>query len=211
MNNSKGVRTRSLEIIDSLGYKISSSLPLLESLSVRRDDKAIMGRMLSLYGVVALSFGWDHRLAAVTAWLAKEGLVEYMTPIESKFTLGDTIQIGPMQSRIEALFALAWACDLAKYSILDPVPKDFVALFPSIARATPTADFRNRIRHRASEDIFQALDLLYCLNSAKTDLYLRGEVDQCLSCPNLCALQQRRWALEWLISEVEWEEIELDT
>lgn len=204
-------RVRSLEIISSLGYRISSSLPLLDGAEIRRDSESIIGRMLSLYGAVSLSYGWDQRQIPVRAWLNNERLIEDLTPVESEFVFGDAELMRQMQWRLEALFALAWACDLTKLSILDPVPDDFVTLFPSISKSVPTTEFRKHVKSRSAEDIVQGLDLLYCLASAKTDLHLRGEIDQNGSSPNLFAVQQRRQALEWLLSDVQWEDIELDT
>jgi hypothetical protein len=204
-------RAQSCDVIAGLGYHISSSLPLLDGAVIRRDSKTILGRMLSLYGAVALSFGWDQRLVQIRAWLNSENLISDLTPVEFKFVFGDAELMRNMQWRLESLFALAWSCGLTKLSLLDSVPDDFVTLFPSISKSMPTADFRSNVKPRSADDIVRGLDLLYCLASAKTDLHLRGESDQSSLSPQLSVIQQRRHALEWLLSEVRWEEIELDT
>jgi hypothetical protein len=206
-------RARSLDILDSLDYQVSTSLPLLSGAEIQRGCKAIVARLLSLYGVVALSYDWEQRQIPVMAWLKSEKLIGDLTEVELEFVTGDAESSPQMQWRLEALFALAWATEITSLSILDPVPDDFVHLFPSIGKSAPTLEFRDRARAKCADDIVMALDLLYCLSSAQTDLYLRGEIDPGKngSCPNLYAVQQRRQALEWLLSDVPWEDIELDT
>lgn len=138
-------RGRSLEIISGLGYQVSSSLPLLDDSAIRPDCQTIASRILSLNGVVSLSYGWGQRQVPVRAWLQKESLIDGLTAVESDFVFGNEELTRQMQWRLESLFALVWACELTKLSILDPVPDDLVFLFPSISKSAPTAPFRKLV------------------------------------------------------------------
>ena len=204
-------RGRSLDILISQGYQVAPSLPFLGDCEIRRDSDSIVGRLLSLHAVVALSFGWDQRKIAIRTWLKNEQLTHYLSPLESKFVFNDGGLAGSMQWRVEALFALAWASGLTQVSILDPLPGNFVTLFPSISKSESTTEFRERVSTRSTDDILRELDLLYCLASAKTDLHIHGQIDQGNSTPTLLSVQQRRHSLEWILSEDEWEEVSLDT
>ncbi|ATQ78265.1 hypothetical protein CR152_29970 [Massilia violaceinigra] len=205
------VRGRSLDILSSHGYQVSPTLPFLGDCEIRGDSDSIGGRLLGLHAVVALAFGWDERKNAIRTWLKNEQLSHYLSPLESKFVFNSGGLAGSMRWRVEALFALAWASNLTQVSILDPLPDDFVSLFPSISKSESTTEFRQRVRLRSTDDILRELDLLYCLASAKTELHICGQIDQGNSTPTLLSVQQRRHALEWILSEVEWEEVLLDT
>lgn len=204
-------RARSLQFIEGLGYTVSTSLPLLESTIVCQDREAIIKRLLALYGIVALAFGWDERRVPITEWLWAEQLHESLSQSEKKFLIGNGESAPSVQWGLEGLFALAWACNLTELSILDPVPDDFVALFPSISRGESTQLFRQTVGLRPSDELLQELDLLYCLTSALTELELLDGVNGSSQAPPLLAILQRRRALEWLHTDVPWDEIELDT
>lgn len=204
-------RAKSLEILGHLGYSVSLTLPILNSSEILRTPEQIGGRLLGMYGVVSLSFGWDQRRIPVNRWLESERLLGYLTTVEREFVIGDLTLTPNMQWRLEALFALAWACNLTGLGILETVPDDFVTVFPSIATTAPTANFRKRLDSRSANELVQALDLLYCLHSAKTELHLQNEIDSNADSPHILVVQLRRQALEWLFSETPWEEIELDT
>ncbi|MDQ1835021.1 DUF4272 domain-containing protein [Massilia scottii] len=203
-------RKRSLDILKDLGYEISESLPLLENAACR-DRSTVVLRLLSLFAVVALSYGWDKRRGLIRDWLDSEQLLDCLTSTESRFVAGAVELIPTMQWRLETLFALAWACKITEVSLLEGMPDDLVTWFPSIPNAEPTARFRKQIELRSNSELLLELDLMYCLASAKTDLKLRGEIDKHESSPDLYTVQQRRHALEWLLSGFEWDEVELDT
>jgi len=204
-------RMRSRSILSALGYKFSESLPLLDSSDIKRNLEAASSRALALYAAVALSYGWDQRRVEVNSWLDRENLRKHLTPVEFDFVSGNVDLIPEMQWRVEALYALAWACKITDQSLLDLVPDELVTWFPNIPKSEPTTDFRRRVELRSASDILLELDLLYCLASAKTDLQLRGKRDKAHPSLDLRSVQQRRHALEWMLFDLDWEEIELDT
>lgn len=210
MTESLTARTRSLDVLKKLGYRISPSLPLLDG-AICRDKVSVSNRLLTLFAVVALSYGWKSRQRLISDWLQSEELVGNLTPLEAEFVVDAGEHVPTMQWRLETLLALAWACKMTDTSLLDPMPDDLVAWFPSVQKAEPTAEFVKRIELRSNIELLSELDLMYCLASAKTDLHLHGEVDANRNSPDLYTVQQRRHALEWLLFEVEWEDVELDT
>lgn len=210
MNVFSDARERTRAMLNRRGYKFSESLPLLDCSEPSRAREAIVGRILALHCVVALSFGWDHKRSEIMSWCNQEKLTDYMTRVESAF-LGGAVGLRPaMQWRVDALFALAWACKLTDRSLLEGVPEELVTWFPNILRGAPASEFGTGLDLREEKDLINELDLLYCLASAKTDLHIRG-IRENSSSLDLRSVQQRRQALEWLFSTQDWEEIELDT
>lgn len=211
MTEFSNARIRSKRILDNLGYEFSESLPLLDNAEMMRDRTTVTSRILGLHAAVALAYGYDERQGVIRSWLASENLSDHLTPLESQFVSGAVELFPIMQWRVEALFALAWACKITDLSLLDLVPDELVMWFPKISQSESPDNFRNRIELRTPADLVLELDLLYCLASAKTDLHLCGTIDRNPSSLDLRSVQQRRHALEWLLSDLDWEDISLDT
>ena len=207
----KNARDESVLALARMGLSISRSLPTLELQNPTRDLSEISTRMLGLYGVIVLSFSGNQGLGPIRAWIAREQLGESLSPTETDFISGNASLLVSMRWRIEGLYALSWACGKIGCSILDFVPDDFVAVFPSIPKSEPTSSFRERLKLKDYEQIIFALDLLYCLDSAMTDLHLRSEAPPPRAPLVLDEVKQRRRALEWLFSKEDWDDIELDT
>lgn len=211
MKSAAEIRSCSIKIISQLGYEISSSLPLLEFDEMAfRDPYEVSRRILCLHAVIALSFDFEARQKKVAEWLSNEKLLSDLTPVESNLVFGAYRENLLLAHRLDALFGLAWACSLLKNSLLDHVPDDFVFLFPSIAKGESTARFGNKIQLTGLDHLVGGLDLLYCLDSAMMDSYLRGNYQENLIL-NPVSVHQRRHALEWLVSDSDWETILLDT
>lgn len=62
---------------------------------------------------------------------------------------------------------------------------------------------------RPIESILSELDLAYCLNWALRELSIRGR--RILGPVKSHIVLERRTALEWIVSDEDWEEITLDT
>jgi hypothetical protein len=211
MTEFSNARIRSKRILDHLGYEFSESLPLLDNADMMRDRTTVTSRILGLHAAVALAYGYDERKGVIRSWLDSEHLSDHLTPVESEFVSGAVELFPIMQWRVEALFALAWACKITDLSLLDLVPDELVMWFPKISQLESPDNFRNRVELRTFADLVLELDLLYCLASAKTDIQLRGTIDRNPSSLDLRSVQQRRHALEWLLSDLDWEDISLDT
>lgn len=88
-------------------------------------------------------------------------------------------------------------------------PDDLVTMLPNLRTADSSSSFRSRAQRRSIEELLAASDLAYCLHCALTNAVLRGEQPPG-RVPGWVIIERRR-ALEWALSDEDWDEVPLDT
>lgn len=201
-------RKSSTEVAEGLGYSVNPRLPLLDASDIVRSAPEIVDRALAIHGVAAAAYGFDR--SAALSWLRRQSCYEALTPTEVHFLdagLGDPQRFA---NQVEGLFALSWALNVVgRLDFSRPCPNDFVFQLPNLKAQQDGQGFRLRARLRTPAEILAATDLAYCLHWAIRDAQLKckesqGKVEEYV-------LMERRRALEWLVMDEGWEEIELDT
>lgn len=207
-SGSAAVRQSSIQIAEGHRIRIPTSLPTLEPISVTRDASQVLDRLFCLNAVAAVAHGFSNHRAR--AWLDGEGLFPSLTAAEAAFVGGAGAQ-EPFQLLVEGAWALAWALRLVPD--LDPwVGADaaFVRILPDLKVDEPTTRLRKSAGSlRSSEELLPALDLSYCLHWAVRDAALTASSAPGELIPYV--IIERRRALEWLVSNEEWDELTLDT
>jgi hypothetical protein len=108
------------------------------------------------------------------------------------------------------MWALAWAIGIAReLNFSKECDSNFVLLLPNLKQNQTSADFRRKALLRSDDQIVLAADLAYCLHWAIRQSELQrkrppGKV------PPYVVVERRR-ALDWLLSDDEWDEVSLDT
>jgi hypothetical protein len=162
-----------------------------------------------------------YALTLLTAWgegVEKEKLehvrnqwqIAHFSPQESaiyaKEILDDTEKVYATW-RYEGLNLLLWAVGLVELAYPDDICD--VAYIVSIILGNSREDFFEKAELRHKEDILQEADKAYRMHWACVDARLKnqqvgGELHEGV-------IYERRYALEWLISEQEWDNIEMHT
>lgn len=133
-----------------------------------------------------------------------------LTTDESSFLktgVGDRMKF---LNQIEGIWALTWSIGIVP--VLDYgvcCSDDLVDLLPDLKRNGSSASFRGAAQVRPLQDLVAACDLAYCLHWAIRDSQLRNT-----KVPGKVAvhvIEERRQALEWLLTDEPWDEISLDT
>ena len=105
---------------------------------------------------------------------------------------------------------LVWSVGMApKLAFVKPCPNDLVRMLPKLRTAESSAEFRSRAHRRSTEELLAAAELAYCLHWAITDASLRGARE-----PGRVpgwVIVERRGALEWTLTDEDWDEVPLDT
>jgi len=201
------VRTISLTIARNLGYSTNPSLPFLTHTDIRPLE-VVVDRALCLNTVVACACGFSR--ARACEWLHREKLEYALTTHEESFlksAYGADVQF---QIRVEGLWALAYVLSIV--DVLDfgsYCDARLVTLMPDLKRNASASTFRRIATFRAGDQILQALDTAYCLHWAIRDAELRGDTPPGHVEPYVVI--ERRRALEWCLSEDDWEEVNMDT
>lgn len=203
------IRAQSLEKAQALGYAVNLSLPLLDQGELKTLPE-VTSRFLSLYPVVACSYGYSKKDAV--EWMTGEGVFDAVAESEKAYldAVTDGRQDAAMQWQVEGLWALAWC--LSCHSTLDfsnVCAEDFVQMLPDLTRGESAAGFRETLVLRSAEQILEQLDLAYCLHWAIRDSHLRGHVSPGRA-PAPVVIERRR-ALEWVAAQDGWDEVSLDT
>lgn len=202
------VRQSSIKLVEQHGIHIPKWLPQLEPLSVIKDAPQVLDRLFCLNAVAAVAHGFPNHRAR--NWLDREGLLQSLTMEEADF-VGGAGSREPFQLVVEGAWALAWALRLVP--ALNPwadADEKFVHLLPDLKADESTARLRESAANlRSDEELLSALDLSYCLHWAVRQAALT-------SCPlpgNITGyvIVERRRALEWLVSDEQWDKLSLDT
>jgi hypothetical protein len=191
-----------------LGYATNPSLPLLDPNLCLRSKDQVTQRALTLHCVVAASHGF--RREGSLEWLRREQLADSLTPKERAFLVGgvtDTIQF---QVQGECLWVFAWV--LGKVERLDfaqPAPGHLVTLYPDLKNSESSARWREVLSLRSEAQVLAACDLAYCLHWAINQSRVQGRGRTASLMPYV--IVERRRALEWLLGQAQWDDVELDT
>lgn len=204
------IREDSVKIARALGYPMNPDLPLLDEVKVVRSTSETLDRLLSLYAVVACSYGFSKE--AAKGWLVAEGLSGALSEAESVYL--DDPSPGHLdtskQWQVECLWALAWCVGCHDHlDFSDSCPDNFIQMLPDIGAGEPSARFREGLQLREKSEIAAQADLAYCLHWAVRNAELMGQRPPGHIPGNVVV--ERRRALEWLIGQDAWDEIALDT
>jgi len=82
-------------------------------------------------------------------------------------------------------------------------------MLPDIKNAAPSRAFQAGLKLRSAADLLQAADLAYCLHWAIRDAELNGNVAPGRVPPEVVV--ERRRALEWMMGDEYWDDVNLDT
>jgi hypothetical protein len=184
---------------------VNENLPLLETSLIIRPANEIINRALSLYAIVAVSFGFSA--ATAREWIQVEGLNDSLTNEEVEF-LENGFDKEKFQIQVECLYALSWILSFySRIEWLETIPNDLVKMFPDLKSSANSSEFRKQSKLRQREEIIQALDTLYCLHWASKELALMKKRSPIVK----GNIELRRATIEWCVSSENWNEIDLST
>jgi hypothetical protein len=204
----KQIREQSLASARRLGYEVNEGLPLLDDELRLRSQESAVERFLCLHAAAACAYGFDRLKAK--AWVDRESVYSSLTDDERRFIEHGEGDAGPFRTRIEAMWALAWALGIAgAIDFGKGCPDSLATMLPDLREGESSAAFRRRASFRSVLEISSAADLAYCLHwairQAELDRQpLIGKVEPYV-------IIERRHALDWLLSEDPWDEVSLDT
>jgi Domain of unknown function (DUF4272) len=204
----KMIRDNSILVTDSLGVPINSFLPLLDTPVQSRSKDEIFKRLMCLHVVAACAYGLNR--AKAKEWVVQEGIAKDLTASEALYLndgIGDSEQF---KARIEGMWALCWALGFISHFDFSKVcDSQFVSLLPNLKILQAASTLKSRVICRQFSEIVQASDIAYCLHWGIRDAELTGKVLP----SNIVdyVIIERRRALDWLISNYEWDDISLDT
>ena len=204
------VRIRSLAITQKLGYDVNKELPILDVSNVHRAKTEIALRICALHSIVACSYGFP--VSSARAWVDQENLCDFLTDDEKRIisVRSDKSICEQFRVKVEAIWALAWAVHLVP--ILDftcPCDNSLAKLLPNLKTLEPTDNIISVAQLRDSKEVIQHCDLAYCLHWAIVEMKMNNQMP-----PNqipIHIIEQRRHALEWVLSKENWDDIYLDT
>ena len=202
------IRTKSLETAKQLGYAINHGLPLLHSNHVVRESTIVIDRLLGMYGIAAVAYGFE-RIRTIR-WLERNADMSLLTTRERRFLVTGLGETQDFKFQIEGIWALYWSCSLTdEFSFSEQCPNDFVTRLPNLKVDENAQEFKSRVRLRSDIDIVVMADLTYCLHWAVRDSQVR-RLEPPGHLPEY-AVRERRLAIDWLLVSDDWDEITLDT
>lgn len=202
------VRESSWRQVEQKGLRSNPDLPLLDQdISVRQSLEAVGSRLLCMYAMAAHAFGFP--LDATRAWVDQEALGDSFSRSERAFLGGNQKYLLEMKIQIDSLYALAWGVSLVGgFSMHGRVPDNLVDCFPDARKSESSSPFRTRLALRPKEEMLPQLDAAYCFHWAWRDARLSRRR---MRVNHEASVEQRRKALEWIMSDEAWDDVPLDT
>ncbi|MFG0293753.1 MAG: DUF4272 domain-containing protein [Phycisphaerales bacterium JB050] len=205
------MRLRNQKRAVKLGYAINPHLPTLDSPTSARSLTEATDRLLCLTAVVASAYGFPKNDAK--RWLSEHGLDSALAESEREFLASesDTDEVkSQFRWQVETIWAMSWGLQLVrKLNFAKECSDKLVKLLPDPREFAPLDEFSNRCKLRSVTELLRATDLAYCLHWSIMQAYLNGKAAPG-RVPPLVVVERRR-ALEWLISEDDWDEVCMDT
>lgn len=201
-------RELTIEYLSTLGVVVPSQLPLIDEFRFVRGAQEILDRMMAMHAVAASAYGFPTQKAA--AWLAKTRSGEWLTRSEREFMATGSGNCPTFKLQIEGVFALAWTIQLVES--LDPAvpcPSNFVTLMPNIRLSEGVDRLASIAKLRPTSELESALDIYYCLSWLGRESTLQRRAMPAGISQWLIA--ERRRALEWVTTDIEWSDLTLDT
>jgi hypothetical protein len=191
-----------------LGYATNPSLPLLDANLCLRLKNQITLRALTLHCVVAASHGFPKERSL--EWLHREHLTDSLAPKERAFLIGPVTDAIQFQVQGECLWVFAWVLGrVERLDFAQPAPDYLVTLYPDLKKSESSAQWREHLSLRPQAEVLAACDLAYCLHWAINQSRVNGRKRTASLKPYV--IVERRRALEWLLGQAEWDDVELDT
>ena len=210
MTNYQQIRQRNLTEAHKLGYLTNSNLPLLDEIRSCQSLKSATDRFLSLHAVIACSHGFPKDRAI--DWLDRENLLGALTQREKEYVNTKTSPAldASVQWHVESLWALGWCIGCHdEFDFAVVCSQHFIEMIPDIVKGESTKSFAASLKLRGKSEILANADLAYCLHWAVMDAEIRG-----LAVPGTVSgrvVSERRRALEWMIGDDNWDEVQMDT
>ncbi len=201
-------RAHTKAYLETMGIPLSENLPVID-FGHLRNEKEIMPRLMCLHATAAVAHGFASDQAI--HWLETNDLIAHCTSKEIAYLRSGIAPQFEQQTRVEALYALFWM--LGFDSELLPLtfcPNTFVQEMPDLRKMAKPDAWHASAKIRETGEVAQMLDIYFALSWALND---NGT-----SMPNFekltqCSyvIRQRRHALEWALSDEDWDEISSDT
>jgi hypothetical protein len=204
----KQIRKNSIEAATRLGLDVLPTLPLLDAGLASRSVDEVLSRILAMSSIAATAYGFDK--ATAIAWLKQETLTGSLSEQEKVFLFEGVGQPDRFKLQIEGMWALAWAMGIVnELDFAKDSDSHFVTMLPNLKELESSSAFRKKARPRPLDQVIGACDLAYCIHWAIQQSNLSGKRPSGNLKPYIVV--ERRRALDWLLSNSRWDEIELNT
>jgi hypothetical protein len=201
------IRQSSWDIAAELGFPRNDALPLLDNVKLSHSKDEVVNRIFAMLCVAASAYGFDRKKSL--AWLERENGVGLLTQTERQFLNSAQMNPAPFMEQIEGMWALCWCLKIvSELDFRKPCPGDFVKLLPDLRKDEPGAAFRAKASLRDIREVVAKCDLAYCLHWGIVQAGLSGKLNKAIKS---YIVVERRKALEWMLSDQDWDEITLDT
>ena len=203
----RSIRETSWAAAKRLGFVVNDQLPLLDQPKRLRTIDVIVDRIFAMYCTGAIAYGLDRMKAS--RWLRTEGCSDSLTLRDKDVVATSTSSPIPFMEQIEGMWALCWSVTcVSELDFSKPCSSGFVKMLPDLKQDQRGSAFRARATLRSSSELIAHCDLAYCLHWGSVHSGIPVKLNKLVK-PYMIS---ERWrALEWIFSDVDWDELELDT
>ncbi len=213
MEINEEARLFSIQKLSQIGFNDEIFLPLINNRSIKKGNE-IRERIIQLYALIGLSLP-EIDSDKIKQWLSSYdlflGLSKHEKDIFEKYKDGKLteLEITSLSWLRESLLTLMWCCELISdlcYPSIETEIEEYLYLIPPKENVKK---FLKQISVRNEFEILKQADFHYCLHWLMRNNYF--ETLETNLCPRIDVIIERRKALEWILSNNDWDNISLDT
>jgi hypothetical protein len=190
------------------GFLVNENLPYLENTFKIIKPIAVFNELMIQSAIVAVCYGFDTTKAI--KWVVDNNLIgeeEFKESLRENLVDRETAD---NELLVERLWALAWVIGIGDKLEYNAYCSDrFVHLLPDIKNNQSIDEHKEKIDYVGEDKLIAMLDMYYNLHWSFKEHLLKN-----ITIPSIIylqAIEQRRFALEWVVYGLDWDEISLDT
>jgi len=207
------VRSKNLAYLDSLGFRVTPSLPVDSTLPGLRPKEDIVQRLLAL----EVLFSWVARPDEIVEVSVIKQLQNWLTPSEIKMLdvprdEANKTLVNTIGWKLENMWPLAWVLGFDKKPEVDGNPITQTIRDSMLQKFMPALP--RRFKLRSEETIAELEDLFYCAHNAVRSAQLGKKTAPENFHPilNGGVIHERRHSLAWCLSrQRSWDDTDLST
>lgn len=206
----KHIRSKTKSRLELHGIPLHPSLPFADGV-LNKSSIDIAQRIVGLYVMLGLARDADPDL--LWNWMESNDFLSFLSDEEMRVLQQESFTEADINScswKQESIFVLCWYEGFEKKIIF---PTDECDLTDVLMRVPPEVSFElmlESFQPRSESELIEELDFYYCVHAAIKHPELWKD-EQLLGRIKVAAVEERRRALEWLVSTNDWDNVSLDT
>jgi hypothetical protein len=204
------IRRGSIARLERQDIPIHPNLPFVDG-KLSRSPLEVAKRIIGLYVMLGIARDADPDL--LWNWMEDNDFLSFLSEDEMNILKKEAFldeDINICSWKQESIFVLGWYGNFESCINFPTDESDLTKIFTKIPPEVPFELMLESFQPRSESELIEELDFYYCVHAAIKHPELWKD-EQLLGRIKVAAVEERRRALEWLVSTNDWDNVSLDT